>query len=156
MPWRTLAWILALSVAGWALTMAIISALARRPGNLGLRNGKLSACPGTPNCVCSQDDHEAHAIEPLSFRGDPALAWERLNGVMKSWPRTTIIAATETYLHAECRSLVFRFTDDVEFRLDPVARVIHIRSASRAGRSDLGVNRRRVEAIRKAFENEES
>jgi uncharacterized protein (DUF1499 family) len=62
-----------------------------------------------------------------------------------------VVAATPTYLHAEARSLIFRFVDDVEFLIDPGQRRIQVRSASRIGYSDFGVNRRRVERIRQAF-----
>ena len=68
-------------------------------------------------------------------------------------PRITIVREEEGYMHAEARSLLFRFVDDVEFLLDADNRLIHVRSASRTGYSDLGVNRRRVERIRTAFEN---
>ena len=67
---------------------------------------------------------------------------------MRSLPRTTVVTATGTYLHAEFRSAVFRFVDDVEFHADEAAGVIQVRSGSRIGFSDLGVNRRRIEAIR--------
>jgi uncharacterized protein (DUF1499 family) len=133
--------------------MALLSALARRPAGLGARDGKLSPCPGTPNCVCSQDTPSPrHAIDPLTFDDGPDEAWERLKGILTAWPRTRIVTDGDSYLHAECASQVFRFVDDVECVLDRNAKVIHIRSASRAGRSDLGINRRRVEAIRQAFQ----
>jgi uncharacterized protein (DUF1499 family) len=76
---------------------------------------------------------------------------QRLLQVLSAWPRTRVITSTPDYLHAECRSLLFRFVDDVEVVLDRTAGVIHCRSASRAGHSDLGVNRRRLEAIRVAL-----
>lgn len=138
------------SVAAWALIMALFSLLARRPAGLGLLDGRLTPCPGTPNCVCSQDAGVRH-IAPLSFDDPADEAWLRLKAVVGQLPRTRIVAATEGYLRAECTSRVFRFVDDVEFLLDREAGVIHVRSASRAGRSDLGVNRRRVETIRVAF-----
>jgi uncharacterized protein (DUF1499 family) len=148
---KTIALIAGLAVAGWAMTMAILSALARRPSGLGVRDGRLPACPGKPNCVCSQDDRPRHRIEPLRFEGEADQAWARLRQVVAGLPRTRIVSDTDTYLHAECKSLIFRFTDDVEFLLDRDGRLIHVRSASRAGRSDFGVNRRRVEAVRAAF-----
>ena len=112
----------------------------------------MSPCPRTPNCVCSQDDTPRHAAAPLRFEGDAGEAWARLGKIVGRWPRTTIVQDTGRYLHAECKTRVFRFTDDVEFALDADAGVIHVRSAARIGRSDLGVNRRRVEAIRREFE----
>jgi uncharacterized protein (DUF1499 family) len=140
-----------LAVAGWAMTMAILSALGRSPAGLGVRDGRLADCPRTPNCVSSQSSEPRYAIEPIRFEGEPAEAWARLRQVLAGWPRTRILGESDSYLHAECKTLVFRFTDDVEFLLAPDARLIHVRSGSRVGRSDLGVNRRRVEAIRQAF-----
>jgi uncharacterized protein (DUF1499 family) len=132
-------------------TLALLSVLSRRPDNLGVRGGRLAPCPDTPNCVCSQDGDARHGIEPLHYEGSPQDAMARLREVLDAWPRTRVVAATENYARAECTSLVFHFVDDVEFLLDPAAAVIHCRSASRAGRSDFGVNRRRIEAIRQAF-----
>jgi uncharacterized protein (DUF1499 family) len=151
MPPKTVFLIAGLVAAGGVGTLALLSLLARRPENLGAHEGKLAPCPDSPNCVCSQAEDAAHRVEPLAFEGSPQEALARLKDVLASWPRTRIITATDTYLHAECRSLLFRFVDDVEFLLDGSKGVIQVRSASRAGRSDLGVNRRRVEAIRQAF-----
>jgi uncharacterized protein (DUF1499 family) len=142
--------VVGLSVLGWALTMTILSLTAVRPADLGPRDGRLKPCPGTPNCVCTFDAGDA-AIEPLTFDGDAAAAWERLKAVLKGRPRTRVVTETDEYLHVECTSLIFRFVDDVEFLLDAAGRKIHFRSKSRAGRSDLGVNRARMEAIRGAF-----
>lgn len=120
------------------------------PQHLGASAGRLAACPAAPNCVSSQDQGAAY-IAPLAFSDDPRTAWERLRALLESLPRTRLIAASDTYLRAEASSRVFGFVDDVEFLLDPAARVVHVRSASRLGRSDFGVNRRRVEAIRASF-----
>jgi uncharacterized protein (DUF1499 family) len=131
--------------------MITLSALAKKPDNLGVNEGRLAACPSTPNCVCSQDADSQHAIEPLAFGDDAEAAWARLKKVLADHPRTKVVAESDGYLHAECTSLVFRFVDDVEFLLDRDKRLIHVRSASRVGHSDLGVNRKRVEQIRAAF-----
>ena len=119
-----------------------------RPPSLGARQGRLAPCPSSPNCVSSLADDEMHRIVPLPFSGTAGAAIDRLAGTVRSLPRASVITATETYLHAEFRSAIFRFVDDVEFLVDEPAGVIHVRSASRVGSSDLGVNRRRVEAIR--------
>lgn len=112
---------------------------------------QLSACPDTPNCVSSQSHDAAHLIAPVTYSGPPGSALRRLKAVLDAEPRTTITVEQGTYLRAEARSLVFRFVDDIEFLLDTEQQLIHVRSASRSGYSDLGVNRRRVERIRKAF-----
>lgn len=77
---------------------------------------------------------------------------QRLRQIVNAMPRTRVVATTDDYLHVEFTSALLRFVDDVEFRVDVDAGVIHVRSASRVGRYDFGVNRRRVEAIRDAFE----
>ena len=113
---------------------------------------RLSPCPDSPNCVSSQADDEQHAIDPIVFSGDPSRAWSQLKATLQLQKRTTVIEEGNFYLHAEVRSLVFRFVDDIEFILVPEQSLIHVRSASRTGYSDFGVNRRRVEAIRQSFE----
>ena len=111
----------------------------------------LAPCPASPNCVSSLATDAAHSTEPLSFTGDATLAWQRLKSALGTESRLSIVEDTGSYLHAEARSLVFRFVDDVEFVLDPDAGLIQVRSASRVGYSDFGVNRRRVERIRRIF-----
>jgi uncharacterized protein (DUF1499 family) len=111
----------------------------------------LAPCPASPNCVSSKATDTEHFTEPLHFTGNASLAWNRLIAALGTESRLSIVEDTGSYLHAEARSLVFRFVDDVEFVLDPEAGVIQVRSASRTGYSDFGVNRRRVERIRKAF-----
>jgi len=150
--WKMALLVLGLAVVGWAVSMALMSLLARRPDTLGLHQGRLAPCPDKPNCVCSQEQRQEYAIAPLSFQGDPRAAWQRLLDVLDKLPRTRLVEQTDTYLHAECTSLLFRFVDDLECLLDTEAGVIHLRSASRVGYSDLGVNRARVEAIRQAFQ----
>ena len=111
----------------------------------------LPSCPNRPNCVCSRDDASPrHRIEPFAVTGDPAAAFRRLKDLVAVTPRTVIVTATEDSLHAVCRSRL-GFADDLECRLCPTARVIHVRSASRSGYYDFGVNRTRVEALRRRF-----
>jgi len=124
-----------------------------RPTNLGVKEGKLAPCPTSPNCVISQGDEDAeHAIAPLAYSGDSAQAIAKLTAIVKAMPRTTIIESTDSYLYAEFASQLLGFVDDVEFYLDPAESVIQVRSASRLGQSDLGVNRQRVEAIRQELD----
>lgn len=115
----------------------------KRPTNLGVKNGKLTPCPGTPNCVNSQSSDAQSKIDPL-----PAKPISELKKVIEKMERTTIIEETDNYLYAEFQTPLMGFVDDVEFYLDPNENVIHVRSASRLGKSDLGVNRKRVEEIR--------
>jgi uncharacterized protein (DUF1499 family) len=114
-----------------------------RPANLGIKDGKLSPCPGSPNCVCSQSHLPQSAIDPF-----PLMAIAELAKIVRSMERTTIIEENENYLYAEFKSKLMGYVDDVEFYRDPTQNVVHVRSASRLGKSDLGVNRQRIEAIR--------
>ena len=118
---------------------------------IGITEGKLSPCPDSPNCVSSQSQDPSHFIEPLSYTDSQTEAKARLLKVMEAMPRTQVISNTENYIHAECTSLIFRFVDDVEFLFDHKKKLIHVRSASRIGYSDLGTNRKRIEALRQQF-----
>ncbi len=116
----------------------------------------LAPCPERWNCVVSREDAlPRHRIEPFRVAGAPEAAFDRLRGLLESWPRTTVVEAGSGLLRAECRSRL-GFTDDLEFRWDPARSVIHVRSASRVGMWDLGVNRRRVEALRGRFQEPRS
>ena len=133
------------------VTLAVLSATARRPTTLGVRDSRLAPCPDSPNCVSSLADREEHRMEPMRITGDPTAAISRLRTVISAMPRVRIVTDDENYLHAEFTSALFRFVDDVEFFVDREQRVIHFRSASRVGKSDLGVNRQRMQAIAQAF-----
>lgn len=115
----------------------------KKPSNLGVKDGKLAACPGSPNCVNSQSEDSKSKIEPLS-----PVSIAQIKQVVDSMERTTIIEETDTYLYAEFQSKLMGFVDDVEFYVDSAANVVQVRSASRLGQSDAGVNRKRVEEIR--------
>ncbi len=123
----------------------------KRPSNLGACDGKLAPCPHTPNCVSSQSTDSIHQIAPLSYNSTPEKALADIKSVVESLPRTKIITEKDNYLYAEFKSALLGFIDDVEFYLDSNANFIHVRSASRLGQSDLGVNRKRIETIREKF-----
>ncbi len=138
-------------IVGLFLFVSLAGCKSTEPEILGLQNGKLAQCPDKPNCVSSAATDDKHYTEPLGFAGSPSEAWECLQRVVKSMKRSKVVTLTDSHLHVEFRSALFRFVDDVEFQLDASNGYIHVRSASRKGHSDMGVNRRRVETIRKAF-----
>jgi len=111
----------------------------------------MKPCPSTPNCVSSIDKDTQHFIAPLHYEGPAADAWQRLLEVLSTLKRTRVVTSKGDYIHAESVSAVMRFVDDLEFFIDTNENVIHVKSASRVGYSDLGVNRRRVEKIRNRF-----
>jgi uncharacterized protein (DUF1499 family) len=120
---------------------------------LGVNNGHLSSCPASDNCVVSQDADSKHAIDPIAYHIDRNAARDTLLKVLTVVPRTEVIEQTNNYIHALSKSRIFKFVDDVEFYFPPNESVIHLRSASRVGESDLGVNRRRLEQIRLALQD---
>ncbi len=125
------------------------------PTTLGIRDGRLKPPSKTPNSVTSQaglyPDHpqaQRAAIAPLTFKGDGKAAMQKIARILRGMDRTEIVTEQPGYLYAQCTTQLMRFTDDVEFWLDESAGVIHVRSASRIGHGDRGVNRARVEAVR--------
>jgi len=126
----------------------------KRPAYLGVTDGRLARCKPTPNCVSSQADaaDAEHYIAPIAFKGGTVEAMAALRKALDGMPRCTVIRHDATYLYAEFRSKLLGYVDDVEFVHDTKAGVIHVRSASRLGRRDFGVNRERVEAIRARME----
>jgi uncharacterized protein (DUF1499 family) len=127
------------------------------PVEPGPRDGKLKPPSRTTNSVSSQADlwpGDEYAvdyarIEPLRFSGDPAAAMNRLREVLGGWPGAVIVEDRPDYLRAEFETRWLRFIDDAEFMLDADAGVVHVRSKSRLGRRDFGVNRARIEALRR-------
>lgn len=113
---------------------------------------EIDPCPNRPNCVCSRPDAlTRNRVAPIRVRGNPGAFFARLKRVLADQPRTEIIAETDDYVHAACRTLM-GFVDDFEACLSASAGVIHVRSASRVGYYDFGVNRARVERLRRALQ----
>jgi uncharacterized protein (DUF1499 family) len=132
-----------------ALLLFFTGLLVRASADVGLRDGKLSECPDSPNCVSSQTKMKGHMIEPLSYKGSLSDAKQALLSVITSLPRTKIIVDNDRYIYVTFTSRFMRFVDDVEFLFDDTNKQIDVRSASRVGYSDMGVNRKRVENLRK-------
>ena len=130
----------------------------KRPGSLGANNGRLAPPKVTPNCVSSQVDPSdtEHYIAPILFKGASVEAIVAARKAVEGMRGATVIRHDGIYLYAEFRSQLMRFVDDVEFLSDEKAGLIHVRSASRLGRRDFGVNRARVEAIRARIERRPS
>jgi len=121
----------------------------KRPANLGVKEGRLAPCKRTPNCVSSQADpaDRVHYIAPIAFRG----AMTDLRRAVESTERATVINVERDYLYAEYRTKLLRYVDDLELYYDQRQGAVHVRSASRLGRRDFGVNRKRVEALRRVI-----
>lgn len=130
----------------------VMNLFSKPPTNLGVTNGRLSDCPSSPNCVCTQATSDSHRMAAISFEGRGDDVRERLKSAIGSMARSKITEETDNYLRAEFTTAIMRFVDDVELLIDLEARVIHFRSASRIGHSDLGANRKRMEELIKRFE----
>ncbi|HVO90231.1 MAG TPA: DUF1499 domain-containing protein [Casimicrobiaceae bacterium] len=149
-----------LATAGWiALMLPAPRAAAAwfgrlfagTPPELGVVDGALRPCPDKPNCVSSQAADSAHAIAPFRYDGEMGDAMTRLADVVAAQQGAVIVSRRAGYLRAEFTSRIMGFVDDVEFTADAPSHTIHVRSASRLGYSDLGVNRARVENLRRQF-----
>ena len=123
----------------------------KRPADLGVHQGRFKPAPPTPNCVNSQSTEDYSKIPPLAYSGDGKVALARLQALVAALPAARVIDFRADYVYAEFRTKWLGFVDDVEFYLDENAGVIHVRSASRLGYKDFGVNRQRVTEIRLAF-----
>jgi uncharacterized protein (DUF1499 family) len=136
-----------------AILILLTACSGTRP-DLGLNNEELMPCPKTPNCVNSQATDTEHSIKPIHFTGTQQEAHANLLQILEAEKRTKILTVQKNYIRVEFTSAVFRFVDDVEFHFPEQQTnetIIHVRSASRIGSSDLGVNRKRVEQIRNKF-----
>lgn len=146
------------AAAGLALHLAVGEGdtvfSGKRPDYLGAKDGQLARCKRTPNCVSSQADASdaEHYIAPIVFKGASAQAMAVVRKAVEAMPRAMVIRNEGNYLYAEFRSKLMGYVDDVEFLYDEGAGLIHVRSASRLGRRDFGVNRERVEALRARIE----
>ena len=126
--------------------LPLLSACAGEPPqNIGIVDGRLTDCPDSPNCVCSFEARDSHHIEPLRASLD------QIESVLLNLDEANIVKGETNYLYAEFTSRIFGFVDDVEFLYDPTTGLTHVRSASRVGYGDMGVNRKRIEAIRTAI-----
>lgn len=130
---------------------SIFSFSGEQPKNLGVKEGKLAKCPQTPNCVSSQSKDVTHKVDPLRYESSQKEALNKLKTIIEETENAEMIDVTDNYLYAQYTSRIMGFVDDVEFYFDSQNPVIHVRSASRLGESDLGVNRRRIESIREQF-----
>lgn len=140
-------------IIGFTLSglMAMGSCSAKNNPPIGLQNGELKKCPSSPNCVSSYETGPAHSIEPLLYSTTKDEAAGKLKSLVLGMKRTKLISETGDYMHFEFKSRIFRFIDDVEFYFPDNEKIIHVRSASRTGYSDMGVNRKRIEKIRNLF-----
>jgi uncharacterized protein (DUF1499 family) len=127
----------------------------RAPANLGVREGKLKPPSKTPNSVGSQADlwpqhpmQDYARIAPLALRGSGPETIARIRRLAEAMPGARVVEGRDDYLYLQFTTRWMKFVDDVEFWFDPVNQVVQVRSASRVGRKDFGVNRQRIETIR--------
>ncbi|SDY35092.1 DUF1499 domain-containing protein [Nitrosomonas sp. Nm58] len=154
----TLLIVIAIVLAVLAGQLGMLKGIA--PADLGVHEGKLKPPAMTPNSVSSQatlyPDHPQlnyASIEPLPLIGDAATTMARIRSIIEGMEGTEVITSDEYYLYVQFTTRIMKFVDDAEFWFDPVAHVIQVRSASRLGKSDLGMNRKRIEAIRAQLES---
>jgi uncharacterized protein (DUF1499 family) len=119
-----------------------------RAKGLGLVQGQLTECSKSPNCVSSQTAQVSKLIAPISTDGTPELTWLMLHDVVSGMPQALLITEDDNYRHYQFTTPLMGFVDDVELLFDRSQQLIHVKSASRVGESDIGANRNRVELLR--------
>ena len=137
-----------------SVAVILIISLALGPGAEGSdpsMHSRFRDCPESPNCISSRATSASHYIAPIVYSGSLEDARQRLLEILANFVRARVRVKEERYLHVEITSLILRFVDDLEFEFDDAAKTIHMRSASRTGYFDFGVNRRRCEEIRELF-----
>ncbi|HBH47647.1 MAG TPA: DUF1499 domain-containing protein [Bacteroidales bacterium] len=136
----------------------LLSCMISETSNLAIEvtagKNHVAPCPKTPNCVSSKDPMDEQYVQPLHYTGNKDAAYQKLVTLISSHQRARIVAKEANYLRAEFRSAILRFVDDVEFLFSADQSVIDVRSASRVGYYDFGMNRRRIEDIRKKWNEE--
>ena len=151
-------WLL-IAVVALALAALLVGQLGllqgRAPGNPGVRDGRLKPPSQTPNSVSSQaglyPDHPMRSyaqIDPLPASGDAAASMARLRSAIEAMPGARIVKSEPGYLYVQFTTRWMKYVDDAEFWFDPATQAIQLRSASRVGGKDFGVNRKRIEDIR--------
>lgn len=136
--------------------LAVMGALSRKSRKTpAVRQpvGRLRPCPESPNCVCSEETGSQASVPPLVFDVDPSVAWQAAAAAVRA-AGGDVVWLGRAYLHATFTTALFRFKDDLELRMDTSRGAIHVRSASRVGYSDFGLNRRRVRRLRRLFEQQ--
>lgn len=125
-----------------ALLPFLTACAGEPPQNIGIRDGRLIACPESPNCVSSYESSEQHSIAALDAN------LNQIQQILLTMDAANIVEQSSNYLYAQFTSSLMGYVDDVEFLYDAASNTTHVRSASRLGYSDMGANRKRVEAIR--------
>ena len=140
-----------LSLVSLATMTIALGCGGRMPEEIGAKEGILAPCPDKPNCVSSFAEDADHQIASIAIAGSATATWDGLHAALTDDSSVEIVTATDAYIHAVYTSSLMRYRDDVEFLLRADENEIAIRSASRVGYGDMGVNRSRVEAIRDAL-----
>src|SRR5882757_2431236 len=129
------------------------------PADLGVRDGKLKPPSMTENSVTSQaalyPDHPQRKyaeIAPLLVKGEGPVSIAQIKAIVEGMDGAKVVKSERGYLYAQFTTRLMKYVDDVEFWFDPAAKAIQVRSASRVGRGDMGVNRKRIEAVRAILE----
>jgi uncharacterized protein (DUF1499 family) len=130
------------------ILLLISACSSTAPKQLTLSPQGFSECPVSPNCVSSDTQDELHTIAPFELTVPADQAWAEIKAAVMQLSRTHVISEEDGYLHAESRSLIFRFVDDLQLQLREQEGIIAVYSASRVGHSDFGVNRQRIEELR--------
>ena len=137
----------------FSILICVLLGSSQVSADTGAGADRFLPCPDSPNCVSSLSDNDTHFIKPFNYKDSLENVRQKLIDILKNSRGVRLVKIKSDYLHAECRSLIFRFVDDIEFYFPAESSIIHVKSASRSGYTDFGANRRRVERLRSAFED---
>jgi uncharacterized protein (DUF1499 family) len=141
--------ILSLLIAAVIVLFIVLGVLSRSGKAPGLVDGRLSSCPATPNCICSEQRGDGlQYIDPVIIPDNSTVATVDMLKAVIHEMGGSLQAESDEYLAATFSSAIFGFVDDMEIRIDATQNMIHVRSASRVGHSDMGVNRQRAELFK--------
>jgi len=128
-------------------SLVLTACTGARPHNLGVVNSQLAPCPDTPNCVSSDSLDESHYVPAFKLEASSELVWSEIKLYIDSQSNMEIVRELKDYLYVESTSTLMRFVDDVELHLREQDGIIAVRSASRYGKSDFGVNKERIDDL---------
>jgi uncharacterized protein (DUF1499 family) len=137
------------------MSITLFSCAGQKPEDLGIFDNKFSPCAESPNCVSSDARDKDHAVEMFKLNTNLNNGWQKVHDVVSSFPRTKVITFNKQYIHVECSSAVFGFVDDLQLHLRGEGGSVAVKSASRLGHSDFGVNRKRIASLRKILLDKE-
>ncbi|CAE6927583.1 hypothetical protein ACOMICROBIO_NCLOACGD_03162 [Vibrio sp. B1ASS3] len=133
------------------LSITLLGLTACSQGVTTMTDRSQSPCGDKPNCVSTQDTREEYNLTPFTLTESTNI--DVIEQVTLELPGAKTAVKEGNYLRIECTSKIMRFVDDLELKIEGDQLIV--RSESRVGYSDFGVNRKRAEQLRSLLANAE-